>query len=278
MVLNGGTGFDHLPGQNDQRYDPGHMAVDPISGYRFYNEGPNDRSCALFVCREYNALILFDQFDGLKPTLAATATGDSSWAIAGTNAAASLVTIQTTNSNAGGLLLTTNTTTADTTILQGNSNSVYGLINYIPDNSITFATQLVTSSAITGQTIWAGLKLTSADATATDADQTYFRYQDTANSGKWQTVDSTTGALTGASANAQDSGVTVATGSTYLLQIKVGNDLIPRYYINGIFVAKGQALTAGAAFKPFVGIKGTTVSQSVVCRWIRLVVPRSPIA
>ena len=138
---------------------------------------------------------------------------------------------------------------------------------------MTFATQLVTNSTITGQTVWAGLKLTSTSVTATDDNQTFFRYQDTVNGGNWQIIDSTGGVD-----NVQDLGVTVAAGSTYLLQVKVGKDLAPRYYINGILVGTGAALTAGAALKPFVGILGTTVSSAVICRWIRLVVPHSPVA
>jgi hypothetical protein len=274
LLLNNGVGFDHLPGQTDTRYDPGHLAVDPISGLRFTNEGPNDRSCALFVSREYNALILFAGFEELKPTLVATGTGDAHVAIAGTNSVATLVTFQTASGNAGGLLLTTNTNSNDQTILVANTNSIWGAItSYYATNSVNFQTQVVTNATITGETIWAGLKLTNTSTTATDDDQTFFRYQDAVNSGKWQTVDSTAGVD-----NAQDSGVTVAASTSYLLQVKVGNDLIPRYYINGQFVAKGKALTSTAALLPFVGVQATTASaRAVVCRYIRLVLPRTTV-
>lgn len=276
LVLNNGVGFDHLPGQANKYFEAGHMCLDPISGIRFVNEGANDHNSSLFVAERYNALILHEKFDGRLPLLAThgSANANTSLALVGTNAADAQAVFQTANGNAGGVLLTTTTSANDQVILAANTGSIWGQINYIVDNQIVFETQIVTTASVTAEILWAGLKLTNTSTTATDNDQIMFRYQDTINGGRWQLCDSNNNVD-----NVQDSGVPVATATAYLLQIKVGMDLLPRYYINGILVGTGNALRATQNLLPFVGVQTTTTAaKSVAVRYERIIVPRSPVA
>jgi hypothetical protein len=76
-----------------------------------------------------------------------------------------------------------------------------------------------------------------------------------------------------------DSGVAVAVSTPYLLQIKVGTDRKPRYYINGLPVGVGAALRTGQTLLPFFGVKaGAAAAKAVTVRHARVVIPRSPVA
>jgi hypothetical protein len=272
LILNNGVGFDHLPAQANQYFECGHMCLDPISGLRFRNEGASDRNSSLFVSDQYNALILHDKLETLPLTAPnQSASFNTAFNLVGTNAADSTAAFNTT---AGGVTLTTTTTTNDQVILSPNTNSIWGNVNVIADNQVVFETQLVTGSNITAAIIWAGMKLTNTSTTATDNDQTFIRYQNTVNSGKWQIIDSTNNVD-----NAQDSGVTVVVSTAYLLQIRVGADLKPRYYINGILVGTGAALRTGQNMHPYVGVQTTTTAaKAITVRYERVVLPRIPIA
>lgn len=257
-----------LPTQDNSYYDPGHLFLEPVGGKRFVNEGNNERVSSLFVNDQYNALILHEKVELLPHTSVAAGTNDN-LIVSGTNAANSTVTFNTN----GGIKLTTTTSSADQVIIGGVSTSAWGL-TFPPANQVVFETQIVTDTNITAVTIWAGLKLSTTSVTTTDNDQTFFRYQDTVNGGNWQMIDSTANAD-----NAQDTGVTVAASTAYLLQIKVGEDLIPRYYINGAHVGNGKALTSAAAFLPVAGVQtGTAAAKAATLRHLRVVLPRSPIS
>lgn len=272
LTLNNGVGFDHLPGTNDTRYEPGHMCLDPISGKRFVNEGPNDRSTTLFLNPWVNCIELADNLDTL-PQLAAAFAAGINWnlCIVGTNAASADAAFTTT----GSVQLGTHGASADSTILvvHSTSKNIWAATSLIPDNQLIFEASIVSDATITNQTVWTGLKLTNTDVAATDADQTYFRYQDTANGGRFQCIDANTTVLT-----TQDSGVAVVASTAYLLQIKVGKDRAPRYYINGELVATGQPLKAGAVYLPFLGVKANSAAVAKVqARGIRIVMPIAPL-
>ena len=267
LVLNGGVGFDHLPVINNQYYEPGHMCLDPISGKRFVNEGSPDRPGSLFVNDQYNALILHEKLEILPST---AGTGNTALDIVGTSAANGTVAFATT----GGVTLTTPAVANNQEITEPNTNSVWGTVSLIADSGLVFETQIVTGANITAAIIWAGLKLTNTSTTATDDDQVFFRYQDTVNGGRFQVIDSNTGVD-----NANDSGVTVAVSTSYLLQIRIDNSRVPHYLINGELVYKGNALKVTTALKPFVGVQTTTTAaKAITIRHERIVLPRAPIA
>jgi hypothetical protein len=256
-----------LPSQDNEYYGSGHEAKDEVSGKHFINEGADDRNSSLFVNDQYNALILHEKLELLPTTTAVVAAKNQNLLLVGTNVANTTVGFNTN----GGVKLTSTTASADQVILEGASTSAYGL-SFPPDNQVVFETQIVTDTSIALVTIFAGLKLTATAVTATDNDQIFFRYQDTVNGGRWQTIDSNTNVD-----NVQDSGVTVAVSTAYFLQIKVGEDLAPRYYINGVLVATGNPLATGTALKIFEGIQtNTTAAKAATVRHIRVVVGRSP--
>lgn len=261
-----------LPTQDNTYYDPGHMFLEPIGGKRFVNEGANDRNSSLFVNDQHNALILHEKLEQLPTITAVVAAKNQNLLIAGTNAANTTVGFNTN----GGIKLTTTTSSADQVILIGASTSAWGL-TFTPANQVVFETQVVTDTSITAMTIWAGLKLTNTSVVTTDNDQTFFRYQDTVGGGQWQIVDSTANVD-----NVQTISTSVvpavAINTPYLLQIKVGEDLIPRYYINMVFVGKGNALTSAAALIAVAGVQtGTTAAKAATYRHLRIVRPRVPL-
>lgn len=267
LVLNNGVGFDHLPVVTNQYYDPGHMCLDPISGKRFNNENPPERPGSLFVNDQYNALILHERFEVLP---SANGTGNAAFNANGTNVANSTIAFAVD----GGVTFTTAATANNSVILEAGTNSIWGSVSLIANNSIVFETQIVTAANITAAIIWAGLKLTSTSANSTDANQTFVRYQDTINSGKFQVIDSTSNVDT-----IQDSGVTVAASTAYLIQIKVDENRVPHYLINGILIGSGTALVAGVAFKPFIGVQTTaSAAKAFTVRSARIVLPRTPFA
>ncbi len=105
------------------------------------------------------------------------------------------------------------------------------------------------SLLVTNTIIWAGLKLTNAEAEATDADQVYFRYEDDVNSGKIQFVYS----IAGTDAEI-DTGVAVAVDMDLHLRIVIDDARIARGYINGVLVGTTTALTASIDLKPYIGV------------------------
>lgn len=264
-------------------YDPGHMFQDMVDGTIFVNEGT--RAGSNFGHKYVNRVDLLEQFlqaPGLAADLDPAAFGtqalirsytgaNKQFAIAGTNAVdtASVLTA------GGGVKFTTTTASADQVIaIPGPAiNSVE--VSQFNLGALTtakpiFETVIKTDAAVTLQTIWAGLKLTNTSVSATDANQAFFRFQDVATLaaglGQFQCV-------TGVSATntTQLSGVTVALSTTYHLKITVDANRVPRYYINGVLVATGPALTTAITLKPYVGIQtGTTAAKALEVRAIRL--------
>lgn len=249
-------------------YERGHLALDTGSGLRFTNEGTTTLS--LFLNERYNALVLHEPLADLPHIVAnQSASQNTAVNVVGTNSADAGATFDTT----GGVTLTTTTASGDQSIIQANTNSAWGNVSLIADNGLIFETQIVTGASIASETVWAGLKLTNTSVTATDNDQAFFRYQNGVNSGKFQVIDST-----GGTDNANDSGVTVAASTAYLLQIRIDSARKPHYFINGKRVFIGNALTAATALKPFVGVQtGTTAAKNITVRHLRLTLPRSPI-
>jgi len=153
----------------------------------------------------------------------------------------------------GGMTLTTAGAAGDNQIIQAHTDAItsgLSICNWDSANQPLFMANLVMNATITNQTIWAGFKLTNTPVTATDADQFFFRYQDTINGGEWQAVTSVAGVD-----DAHDTNTPVVASTVVRLLIVVDSDRIPRFFINGRLVETGGALTALNTFDFFIGVQ-----------------------
>lgn len=173
---------------------------------------------------------------------------DPDFEIQGTNSTSALSTFNAE----GGLTLTTAGADGDEMILvphQDANQSAWGTWTWGTDKELIWEATIATGANITNAIVWAGLKLTSTEVTATDDDQVFFRYEDDVNTGKWQAISSI-----GGTDDAADSGVTVAVSTTYVLRIVVASDRTARMYINGTLVETTGALTDATDLIPFIGV------------------------
>lgn len=127
-------------------------------------------------------------------------------------------------------------------------------ITWGSDQEVWFETSIKTAAALADVT-WAGLKLTNTPTVATDANQAFFRWEGT---GTIKCVVSV-----GGTDVEHDSGVTPAVSSVYRLKILVDSNRIPYFYINGVLVATGAALTDATDFIPYIGVQGNAKAISV---------------
>jgi hypothetical protein len=158
----------------------------------------------------------------------------------------------------GGITLTTAGANNDQVIILPHldaSQSPWAQVTWGTDKETVWECDISTSSNITANIIWAGLKLTNTSTTATDDNQVFFRYAAATNSGKWQAIYSIAGTDTEG-----DSGVTVAVSTRYHLKISIDSSRIARMYINGVLVATSTALTNAVDFIPYIGVGATTGS------------------
>lgn len=183
---------------------------------------------------------------------------DPDFEVLGTNADTTCVT----HYAEGGIALATKTTSADQVIILPHldtSQSGWKQITWGTDQETEWECDIATASAITSETIWAGLKLTNTSVTATDNDQAFFRYQNGVNSGKWQACYSIGGTDT-----ETDAGVTVALSTRYHLKVAIDSSRIARFYIDGVLVATSTALTDATDLIPYIGIQtGTTAAKTL---------------
>jgi hypothetical protein len=186
---------------------------------------------------------------------------DTEFELLGTNAVSADATIDTT----GGTKLSTHGASGDSTILLPHldaSQSAWTTTLWDTAKSPTFETLIKTGANITATTIYAGLKLTNTDTIATDDDQIFFRYQDTAGSGSWQFTVSRAGT---------DETYTVPTtvcaavavSTLYKLRIEVYSDRTCQGFINDIPVRPYPfaAVTSLTTLIPYVGIKAAAVAS-----------------
>lgn len=109
-----------------------------------------------------------------------------------------------------------------------------------------------TDAALTNTTIWCGLKLTNTPVLITDDDQAFFRFQQGTDT-TWRCITSVAGSDVDT-----DSGVTVAAATKYRLWITIDSAGRPTFWINGVPVATGAAMTAAAALIPYLGVLSAT--------------------
>ena len=184
---------------------------------------------------------------------------DPNFEVLGTNG----VSASTAYYAEGGITLTTAGANNDQVIIAPHldaSQSPWTQVTWGTDKETVWECDISTSSNITANIIWAGLKLTNTSTTATDDNQVFFRYAAATNSGKWQAIYSIGGTDT-----ADDSGVTVAVSTRYHLKVTIDSSRIARMYINGVLVSTSTALTDATDFIPYIGVQATTgAAKSVV--------------
>lgn len=181
---------------------------------------------------------------------------DPNFEILGTNASSDDVTYD----SEGGILFTTDGADGDEVILLPHldaNQSAWSQWTWGTDKQVVWECLIKTGAAITNSIVWAGLKLTNTEVTATDADQCFFRYENGVNSGKWQAISSIGGAD-----DAADSGVTVAAGTFYRLKIVIAADRTARMYINGVLVETTAALTDATDLIPYIGVAADGAAEA----------------
>ena len=187
----------------------------------------------------------------LTNSVANYAITDRDFEVQGTNA----VSADCTYNADGGVQIASHGADGDQTLL-----APHLLANCSPWTAITWGTHrqtewechVKTGANITNAIIWAGLKLSNTPVKATDADQVYFRYQDTVNSGKWEAVDSVATVLT-----STDALVPNVLSTEYHLAIRIDSSRIARCYLNGALVRTTAALTNTTNLIPYVGVSAS---------------------
>ncbi|MGH2359757.1 MAG: hypothetical protein ACRDGM_04335 [bacterium] len=173
---------------------------------------------------------------------------DPDFEVLGSNATSDDVTFNVE----GGIKIETDAGGTDSVIVLPHldaNQSAWAQVTWGTDQEVEWQAHIKTGSAITAQVIWAGLKLTNTDVTATDDNQVFFRFAPSVNSGKWQAIYSIGGTDT-----AVDSSVTVALSTEYVFTITIDSSRIARFYINGSLVATSTALTDAIDLIPYIGI------------------------
>lgn len=186
--------------------------------------------------------------DILSATEATNITCDRNFEILGTNATTDDALIYAE----GGIEMKTSGADGDECILVPHvdaNQSAWFKVTWGTDQEVEWECVIQTAAAITNEIIWAGLKLTNTEVTATDVDQVMFRYENGVNSGKWQAVSSIAGVD-----SADDAGVAaVAEETTYHLKITIDSVRIARFYIDDVLVKTTAALTSTDLI-PYIGV------------------------
>ena len=181
---------------------------------------------------------------------------DPDFEILGTNASSDDVTFNAE----GGLTFTTDGADGDEVILLPHldaNQTAWTQVTWGTDKETEWECDITTSSDITNCIMWAGLKLTNTEVTATDDNQVFFRYENGVNSGKWQAIDSIGGTDT-----ATDSGVTVVASTRTHLKITIDSSRIARFYLNGALVSTSGALTDATDLIPYIGVAADGAAEA----------------
>jgi len=173
---------------------------------------------------------------------------DPDFEVIGTNMTSALCTFNAE----GGITLTTAGADGDEAILQPHQDAnqtAWKQVTWGTDQETVWECLLKTGANITNAIIWAGLKLTSAEAKGTDNDAVYVRYEDDVSGGVWEVEDSIGGVDV-----VTNTGLAVAVSTKYRIKIVIGADRIARVYINGALVRTTAALTNATDLIPYIGV------------------------
>lgn len=190
------------------------------------------------------------------------------WVIAGTNAADADSALDTD----GGVLLSTAGADNDQMILQPAAaiNSVaqsqWRALDWAPENGCRFEA-IIELPAITALLFQFGLGLTSTLDLTTDNDSVKLQFS---TEGATSTTNWTATTSIGGTDVEVDTTRTVEAAKSIRLGIHVNTSRVPRFYVNGVKVHTGGALTAAAAIKPFMGIQAlAAAAKSYKVRAVR---------
>jgi len=192
--------------------------------------------------------------DILDTTEATRMIADPDFELLGTSA----VSAQSAYNAEGGIVLTTVGAAGDQTILVPHldaSQSAWGTVTWGTDQEVIWEARILTPADITNIVLWAGLKLSMTEVTATDANQAFFRFAPGTNAGKFEAVSSVANVD-----SEDDSGVLVVASTNYHLAIAISAARIATFYINGVLVATSDALTDTTDLIPYIGVMETTTT------------------
>jgi hypothetical protein len=200
--------------------------------------------------------------DILNATEATRMIADPDFEILGTNASSDDITFYAE----GGITMETDGADGDEVILLPHldaNQSAWSQVTWGTDQNVRWECRFRTGASITNCIIWAGLKLTNTEVTATDADQAFFRFEDDNNNGEWEAVSSI-----GGSDDEHDTGVVVAINTEYHLVIDIQNDRTAKFYINDVLVETSAALTDATDLIPYIGVAadGAAAAKSLHVR------------
>lgn len=173
---------------------------------------------------------------------------DPDFEVLGTNASSDDVTFYAE----GGIKMETDGADGDEVIVLPHldaNQSAWTQITWGTDKKTEWECHIKTGSSIDNCIIWAGLKLTNTEVTATDANQAFFRYENGINDGEWQAISSIAG-----TDDTHDTGVAVAADTEYFLKITIDEARLARFYINGTLYETSAALTNAIDLIPYIGV------------------------
>lgn len=241
----------------------GHGRVKHDSTRKFIDVDPVGEALNVEGFNQGDRFILDERFHRVAKLAASLLIGTNlDFAIIGTNA----VDGDSTFNVEGGNNMATGALANDQMIIQphGTANqSAWRAVNWPTQREVIYRAMIKTGASIAAEIIWAGLKLTNTGLQATDDDQAYFRYENGVNGGRWQALWS----IAGVDSNAETAVTAVAASTVYQLVITIDSARVPRFYVNGVLVATGTALTTAINLLPFVGIQTTEgVAKNMVLR------------
>ena len=189
-------------------------------------------------------------------TEATRMVADPDFEVLGTNASSGDVTFYAE----GGIKMETDGADGDEVILLPHldaNQSAWTQVTWGTDKAVAWECVIKTGSAIDNCIIWAGLKLTNTEVTATDDDQVFFRYEDAVAAGVFQCVNSIAGTDV-----ATASTVTVAVDTVYHLQIVITAARLAEFWVNGVLHATSAALTTATDLIPYIGVASDGAAEA----------------
>ncbi len=266
---------DNVPANGTKGFDTGHWHLNITDGKRYENLGnaessifANDFVTRYTLVERFLQLPKFNTVSDVPAADTYTTAGmqlvvdaNRNFEIVGTNAATATVAF----ADGGGVTVTTAGGDEDQAILTPHLNTAatsWAAAKWNTNDEVIFETVIKTAASLADQTIWAGLKLTNTSVIATDDHQAFFRYDQDTASGIFRLITSNVDDST--DDQTLDTTVTVAVSTSYHLMIKIGEDLKPRYFINGALVGTGKALKADIDLIPYVGVQQTVVTDTGV--------------
>jgi hypothetical protein len=227
-------------------------------------------------------------------------TPNQNFVLSGVNAGGSQISGNTGRSTTfAGIKIVTNTTDEDKTILavrdghteirEDVDSSGWASVPFGTENKIEFSSAISTSGNIADSCIWAGLKLTSDNRYAIDANQAYFLYSTDDDQGALTTNGNLHFVYSVANTDyITDLGIVLAINTVYRLRISFDENRQISVYVNNVRYGLVTTATAGGATQsvsttkslamtddidllPFIGIETkTTSSKGIQVGYVKL--------